>query len=99
ALAPWFDAQIRTCDAVRHAGRHGARTKSCDGAGIGVPPGRVGLLCRRGRGHSGSVVDAKTTEARQLHRRMAQIEARDQAKKIDLDALDPSDLGANETPQ
>src|SRR6516162_6961658 len=53
----------------------------------------------RWRRDRGSVVDADAAEARELHRGMAQIETCDQAENVDLDALDPTQLDAEETPQ
>src|SRR5262249_59114794 len=53
--------------------------------------------CRRR--HRGSVVDADTAEARELHGGMAEIETCGQAEDGNLDALDPTDLDAEETPQ
>ena len=43
--------------------------------------------------------NADAAEARQLERRMAQVEAGDEAEQIDLDALDPADLDAEQAPQ
>src|SRR5262249_17681197 len=52
--------------------------------------------CRRR--HRGSVVDADTAEARELHGGMAQIETCDQAEDVNLDALDPTHPDAPRTP-
>ena len=55
---------------------------------------------RRGGGRDGgSVIEADAAEARQLHGRMAQIETGDQAEEIELDALDPAELDAQQAPQ
>src|SRR5919204_179 len=57
------------------------------------------LLRRRRRGDGGTVVEAEAAEARQLHRRMAHIEPGDQPEEVELDAFDPANLHAEQTPQ
>src|SRR5262245_47047921 len=55
---------------------------------------RRGWRCQRR-----SVVDAEAAEAGELHARMAQVEPGDQAEEIELDAFDPADLDAENSPQ
>lgn len=54
---------------------------------------------RGGRGDRCSIIEADAAEARQLDGWVAQVEARDQAQKIDFDALDPAELHPEEAPQ
>src|SRR5712691_6494584 len=55
----------------------------------------LGVRCR----HRGAVVDADAPEAGELDARMAQIETRDQSEKIELYALNPAELEAEQAEQ
>src|SRR5258705_11525450 len=57
------------------------------------------LVILRGCGHRGQAAEADLAETRQLEGRVADIEAGDQAKDVDLDAFDPAQLEADETPE
>jgi hypothetical protein len=59
---------------------------------------RIEILLRRRRRRD-AWVTANAAKARQLHGRMAYIEACNEAEEIHLDAFDPSKFDADETPQ
>src|SRR5262249_29949579 len=59
---------------------------------------RSSIRARRRRDR-GSVVDADPAKARELHGGLAWSETCGQGKNVDLDALDPAELDAEEAPQ
>src|SRR5262245_50535202 len=60
---------------------------------------RASTRSARRRRHRRPVAQPDAAEARQLHGGMAQVEAGDQAEKIDLDPFDPTELHAEQPPQ
>src|SRR6185436_10083477 len=85
-----FGRESDTANAARHLGAAPRVTNSREKRLIG--------LFGRGRRRDGAI-ETNAAEARQLERRLAQIDAGHEPEQVHLDALNPAKLEAGEAPQ